>query len=361
MKRMIPDFALKDKSCATTSTGVPSSEGLHDQHVPRLSPLPQLPAKVAELLMVSTDMWDADLVKPKKKIFTKGHQMRVFASMGPLARQEDEAQQRDVGVQRISRSAPTRLCLSENGQAGIASAESTISRPPMASITRLEADSLFLNIFVNEQSPGDMTCTDKTNKPSSKDVSKTAKSKACEHLQRDNQKPAMEYSCAKSASSSNEGNKKSNPRFPGGGDFQKEQLCSALIPFGHSEMYDEEDDDSVIEDDADDDAEIVIGPTKHAFGGHNPEEMWFASPNGDKVHVRSSASVLFFSDIQRLTKVRGCGQPASFGSMLHLCSQECRPCMFERVPGRCRKLWLCDFCHLHMTRKHKKPATSAAK
>jgi len=163
MKRMIPDFALKDKSCATTSTGVPSSEGLHDQHVPRLSPLPQLPAKVAELLMVSTDMWDADLVKPKKKIFTKGHQMRVFASMGPLARQEDEAQQR---VQLLSRSAPTRLCLSGNGQAGVASAESTGSRPPMASITRLDADSLFSNIFVNEQSPGDMTCTDKTNKPS---------------------------------------------------------------------------------------------------------------------------------------------------------------------------------------------------
>ncbi|CAK8985954.1 unnamed protein product, partial [Durusdinium trenchii] len=32
--------------------------------------------------------------------------------------------------------------------------------------------------------------------------------------------------------------------------------------------------------------------------------------------------------------------------------------MFERVPGRCKKAWLCDFCHLHAGRKKKgEPST----
>eukprot|EP00913_Durusdinium_trenchii_P016747 g15741.t1 len=73
---------------------------------------------------------------------------------------------------------------------------------------------------------------------------------------------------------------------------------------------------------------------------------------------------LVVSDVLRLkAQDRPQLQVCSFGSLLHSCQTEapCRPCMFERVPGRCKKAWLCDFCHLHSGRKKKgAPPTGSA-
>ncbi|CAJ1416266.1 unnamed protein product [Effrenium voratum] len=66
------------------------------------------------------------------------------------------------------------------------------------------------------------------------------------------------------------------------------------------------------------------------------------------------AMIVEVTDVLRLSQA-DTSQVRSFGSLLHSCRTEapCRPCMFERVPGRCKKAWLCDFCHLHSGRKRK--------
>jgi len=105
----------------------------------------------------------------------------------------------------------------------------------------------------------------------------------------------------------------------------------------------------------DEDDEIIIGPTQFAVPGSRFEEVWI--PEGNKRYpVLSRPDRLCITDILRLSRlVKDSGAPLSFGSLLHICGhqQKCRPCMFERVPGRCRKLWLCDFCHSHVGRRHR--------
>jgi len=105
----------------------------------------------------------------------------------------------------------------------------------------------------------------------------------------------------------------------------------------------------------DDNDEIIIGPTQFAVPASCFEELWI--PEGNKRHpVLSRHDRLCITDVLRLSRlVKDSSAPLSFGSLLHICGhqQKCRPCMFERVPGRCRKLWLCDFCHLHVGRKRR--------
>lgn len=102
------------------------------------------------------------------------------------------------------------------------------------------------------------------------------------------------------------------------------------------------------------DVEIIVGPTDHAVLPLSFEKLWI---NDDSVAVRSRSKHLSVSDVLLLkSEPEPTNTVRSFGSLLHSCRTEatCRPCMFERVPGRCKKAWLCDFCHLHSGRKKKK-------
>mmetsp|Transcript_76402 Transcript_76402/g.177322 ORF Transcript_76402/g.177322 Transcript_76402/m.177322 type:complete len:122 (-) Transcript_76402:91-456(-) len=79
------------------------------------------------------------------------------------------------------------------------------------------------------------------------------------------------------------------------------------------------------------------------------------------VPVGSNSRCMRLSDALRLAKARSSETPLSFGSTLHLnfgATQACRPCLFERWPGRCIKSWLCDFCHLHTNDRRKKAKRS---
>merc|ERR1719362_214786 len=76
------------------------------------------------------------------------------------------------------------------------------------------------------------------------------------------------------------------------------------------------------------------------------------------VHVplKSGPRCLSLGDALRLSEARKSQAPLSFGSVLHLNWDgkiRCRPCMFERWPGRCTKSWLCDFCHLDVYDKQR--------
>ncbi|CAE7254688.1 PKAR [Symbiodinium natans] len=78
------------------------------------------------------------------------------------------------------------------------------------------------------------------------------------------------------------------------------------------------------------------------------------------VPLKSHRKCLAVSDALRLKAARQ-NAPLSFGSVSHLQTrqplQNCRPCMFEQRPGRCRKSFLCDFCHLaHPNRQKVKPS-----
>jgi len=109
-------------------------------------------------------------------------------------------------------------------------------------------------------------------------------------------------------------------------------------------------------------ADVIIGPTHLAVRPMAFEELSLqkepqAFQGVDKAEnfpITSRRNMLSLSDIQRLRHWREVDgwRPLSFGSVLHLCNhtEHCRPCMFERKARRCRKSWLCDFCHLHTDR-----------
>lgn len=123
------------------------------------------------------------------------------------------------------------------------------------------------------------------------------------------------------------------------------------------------------------DEEVIVGPTKHAVAPKKFEELWIPGVLGkeaERSSVISRPSCLSLADVFRLgnaglqvkpTDSLETTEPAeadpqphrSFGSLLHFCSPDavCRPCMFERIPGRCRKSVLCDFCHMHSGRKRR--------
>jgi len=140
--------------------------------------------------------------------------------------------------------------------------------------------------------------------------------------------------------------------FPGPPKQEKSSLKITPCEMTHVESDEEEDD---MEPDLElDDVEVIVGPTHFAFWDRNVEDAWIPG-GGEAFPVLSRPNKLVFTDLQRLSRLRE-QTPLSFGSLLHACGQEsnCRPCMFERAPGRCRKVWLCDFCHLH-TRRRRKP------
>ncbi|CAE8601136.1 unnamed protein product, partial [Polarella glacialis] len=105
----------------------------------------------------------------------------------------------------------------------------------------------------------------------------------------------------------------------------------------------------------DDDDEIIVGPTIFAVQPKTFEEVWIPDAKEGKAPVHSNVSVISLSDVSRLSSARTGQAVLSFGSLLHACGfgTLCRPCMFERIPGRCRKVWLCDFCHMHAGRKRR--------
>lgn len=114
-----------------------------------------------------------------------------------------------------------------------------------------------------------------------------------------------------------------------------------------------EDDTSASE--ADEDADVIVGPTNLAVMPSKLEALFLPDlcGGGPVVPVGSSSRCLRLSDTLRLSRARSGEAPLSFGSVLHLnygAGQPCRPCMFERWAGRCNKSWLCDFCHLHTVR-----------
>jgi len=82
----------------------------------------------------------------------------------------------------------------------------------------------------------------------------------------------------------------------------------------------------------------------------------FSLLEGDTpVPIKSNSGCLFLSDVLRLTRARA-EAPLSFGSVQHHATKlatSCRACMFEQRPGRCKKSWLCDFCHLRHPRREK--------
>jgi hypothetical protein len=110
-----------------------------------------------------------------------------------------------------------------------------------------------------------------------------------------------------------------------------------------------------------DETEIVVGPTHLSVSPMRLSDQWLPETSRGSesepscaMPVRSGPRSIAFQDIRRLSEARSADAPLSFGSVLHLAhgtNPYCRPCMFERWPGRCNKSWLCDFCHLHVRQK----------
>lgn len=104
--------------------------------------------------------------------------------------------------------------------------------------------------------------------------------------------------------------------------------------------------------------DILVGPTDMAASQRRLTELWLpsrmpGSGGTTAVPIRSGPGCLSLGDVLRLSEARSIKAPLSFGSTMHLITDRvsnCRPCMFERWPGRCRKSWLCDFCHAHTGR-----------
>jgi len=109
---------------------------------------------------------------------------------------------------------------------------------------------------------------------------------------------------------------------------------------------------------------VLVGPTPLAVAPLRLEELSLpmSSCRNAEVALKSGPRCFSYGDAQRLADARLAQAPLSFGSVVHLRfggKQPCRPCMFERWPGRCTKSWLCDFCHCHASQKRREgPAPS---
>eukprot|EP00448_Togula_jolla_P013273 CAMPEP_0170580630 /NCGR_PEP_ID=MMETSP0224-20130122/6610_1 /TAXON_ID=285029 /ORGANISM="Togula jolla, Strain CCCM 725" /LENGTH=250 /DNA_ID=CAMNT_0010903715 /DNA_START=170 /DNA_END=920 /DNA_ORIENTATION=- len=104
----------------------------------------------------------------------------------------------------------------------------------------------------------------------------------------------------------------------------------------------------------DDLVEIVVGPTAQATSAVSMDALSLSHEDEHGRHyfpILSSPGCLYLGDVRRLSQARLRSAPLSFGSIVHLnfgATQNCRPCMFEKQrSGRCRRSWLCDFCHMH--------------
>lgn len=118
--------------------------------------------------------------------------------------------------------------------------------------------------------------------------------------------------------------------------------------------------DAPAPDDPEDDVRVIVGPSELATGEQNissfslPEDGNVGSKQQPWIPIQSNERVLCLSDVLRLGKARSMQAPLSFGSVIHLLGHKeppCRPCMYEHWPGRCKKSWLCDFCHCPQYRK----------
>jgi len=109
--------------------------------------------------------------------------------------------------------------------------------------------------------------------------------------------------------------------------------------------------------------DIIVGPTSLAFGTMVSSDIHLPSAGGVQgtVALRSHAKQLSVGDCFRLASAAAV--PMSFGSAAHIMGmqQSCRPCMFEHWPGRCKKSWLCDFCHGHDFREIKASSKKSRK
>lgn len=96
---------------------------------------------------------------------------------------------------------------------------------------------------------------------------------------------------------------------------------------------------------------VLVGPSDHSMQPLNFDAAWLCHDETGTLMprpVRSRPGVLYLSDVMALKKSSPTPEPLSFGSVPHLCGYtSCRPCMFERRAGRCKKGLFCDFCHLH--------------
>jgi len=116
--------------------------------------------------------------------------------------------------------------------------------------------------------------------------------------------------------------------------------------------------------DGEEPTQVLVGPSPLASIFHNINDFCLPSGPDSRRRIRSSADALFFSETKMLSASRPGGGPVSFGSVPHLClasGGKCRPCMFEKSRHRkCRRSWLCDFCHLHVGTA-KGPSSSEAR
>jgi len=115
-----------------------------------------------------------------------------------------------------------------------------------------------------------------------------------------------------------------------------------------------EEEDSECSEDLVDDVEIIVGPSEYAAKPYDLQQLRLWCVRTEKwAPIRSTQSILYFTDIIRLSQAQTPTRSLSFGSMLHMNgSIECRPCTFDRPRKQCMKKWLCDFCHMHIGAEH---------
>eukprot|EP00930_Biecheleria_cincta_P024771 TRINITY_DN17698_c0_g1_i1.p1 TRINITY_DN17698_c0_g1~~TRINITY_DN17698_c0_g1_i1.p1 ORF type:complete len:636 (-),score=87.60 TRINITY_DN17698_c0_g1_i1:107-2014(-) len=127
-------------------------------------------------------------------------------------------------------------------------------------------------------------------------------------------------------------------------------------------------DDLSASDDSGSDYDVLVGPTELLSAGLGLKNL--ALPAGGKskkwVPLMSCPRFVALTDGIRLARAQSFATPLSFGSTLHLMGQPldmCRPCMFEQRPGRCKKSFCCDFCHVghHRSQARKTKNTALAK
>eukprot|EP00930_Biecheleria_cincta_P042821 TRINITY_DN29460_c0_g1_i1.p1 TRINITY_DN29460_c0_g1~~TRINITY_DN29460_c0_g1_i1.p1 ORF type:complete len:585 (-),score=64.25 TRINITY_DN29460_c0_g1_i1:199-1953(-) len=136
-------------------------------------------------------------------------------------------------------------------------------------------------------------------------------------------------------------------------------IAFASLTAASTDVVDDEGSESA---DSGSDYDVLVGPTELVSSGLGLCSL--ALPSGDKsnklVPMLSRPHFVAVSDGIRLARAQSFAKPLSFGSALHLMGKPlelCRPCMFEQRPGRCRKSFCCDFCHVGHRRSARKAKT----
>lgn len=114
------------------------------------------------------------------------------------------------------------------------------------------------------------------------------------------------------------------------------------------------------------DYDVLVGPTELVSANLGLCNLALPTGSGKSknlVPLISRPHMVAVSDGIRLAKAQSFEKPLSFGSTLHLMGgalELCRPCMFEQRPGRCKKSYCCDFCHVGPHRSQARKAKNAA-